>query len=845
MASMASVSWAPPLALAPALLLVQRWRLWLRKLRAKAVAVWPTWPPPPELLLRKGFAVSLLAALLLLLWVARSPGKNFLEDEEMLAWVRKEQEKRRSKLEDLLQQIPVSRLAQQVPPLRPFLTSGGLPVNDREAEEAAKEAVVVAAKFQITANSVSEAAEDLAKAQPGAALAAEGLACAAALAALELKSAPEEALQQRVAEAEEFTMLVQSRLSRGRARDVWRLYAEPLASAERILRQRRLEQWRCVARLLWRFKTTLPFVALSSVLSMVLGAFSAMRYHYQASVINLAKEAVTSSSGPARAKHGMQEAIGAMVVSEMILQLAEFARGRLTLRGKTKVVQELKVALFGALLRQDLEYLEQCDLWQLRSLIGSCGTTISQVVDFPATLLEAAVRLFTAVLALGRQNGRLAAFLGVMLPARFLLSQALQHCEERLEQSALPDFKGQINSCWSCLVQPASLRTMRAFAREPHELKTFTRFLQVHEELQQRKILIFRLMQPLQALLEHALEIGTLWYGGRLALRGDMDFGELSSAVLVATGAFDGARFAQAAAANVSRQALGPLAQMAQLLARRPRIGLDHSPWSSMPKPEDVRWTLDFQEVTFSYQQRGVEVLKGLSFQVREGEFLGILGTTGSGKSTVLSLMLRLYEPTSGRILLDGREIKDYNPLWLRYHIGFVSQDLVLCNRTVRENLLYGVAEAAEVVGDAAAKEALRVAQCEETFFNTEAFPNLWHTDVGVGGSDLSGGEKQRLAVARAIVKKPKLLILDEATSALDEISQARLQDEIEKLRKEEGMTVICVAHRLSNLARADRLLVLQEGRLVEEGSPAELHQRDGVFAEYARAHQAFLQDPS
>ncbi|CAK9014252.1 unnamed protein product [Durusdinium trenchii] len=599
-------------------------------------------------------------------------------------------------------------------------------------------------------------------------------------------------------------MLVQSRLSRGRARDVWRLYAEPLASAERILRQRRLEQWRCVARLLWRFKTTLPFVALSSVLSMVLGAFSAMRYHYQASVINLAKEAVTSSSGPARAKHGMQEreAIGAMVVSEMILQLAEFARGRLTLRGKTKVVQELKVALFGALLRQDLEYLEQCDLWQLRSLIGSCGTTISQVVDFPATLLEAAVRLFTAVLALGRQNGRLAAFLGVMLPARFLLSQALQHCEERLEQSALPDFKGQINSCWSCLVQPASLRTMRAFAREPHELKTFTRFLQVHEELQQRKILIFRLMQPLQALLEHALEIGTLWYGGRLALRGDMDFGELSSAVLVATGAFDGARFAQAAAANVSRQALGPLAQMAQLLARRPRIG---------------RWDLDWSgaetdQVTFSYQQRGVEVLKGLSFQVREGEFLGplvggsqwfwgwspeqakqshcqdgILGTTGSGKSTVLSLMLRLYEPTSGRILLDGREIKDYNPLWLRYHIGFVSQDLVLCNRTVRENLLYGVAEAAEVVGDAAAKEALRVAQCEETFFNTEAFPNLWHTDVGVGGSDLSGGEKQRLAVARAIVKKPKLLILDEATSALDEISQARLQDEIEKLRKEDG----------------------------------------------------------
>eukprot|EP00913_Durusdinium_trenchii_P018038 g16950.t1 len=243
-----------------------------------------------------------------------------------------------------------------------------------------------------------------------------------------------------------------------------------------------------------------------------------------------------------------------MVVSEMILQLAEFARGRLTLRGKTKVVQEGIVALFGALLRQDLEYLEQCDLWQLRSLIGSCGTTISQVVDFPATLLEAAVRLFTAVLALGRQNGRLAAFLGVMLPARFLLSQALQHCEERLEQSALPDFKGQINSCWSCLVQPASLRTMRAFAREPHELKTFTRFLQAVGETDGPAVL-------------HSKPT-------------DAHRSPQSSA-----------RFAQAAAANVSRQALGPLAQMAQLLARRPRIGRWDLDWSGAETDQVLTWS--------------------------------------------------------------------------------------------------------------------------------------------------------------------------------------------------------------------------------------------------------------
>ena len=143
------------------------------------------------------------------------------------------------------------------------------------------------------------------------------------------------------------------------------------------------------------------------------------------------------------------------------------------------------------------------------------------------------------------------------------------------------------------------------------------------------------------------------------------------------------------------------------------------------------------------------------------------------------------------------------------------------------------------------AKAALRSAQCEETFFNQSAFPNLWHTDVGDGGSDLSGGERQRLALARAIVKQPRLLILDEATSALDEISQAKLQEEVEVLRKSHRVTVICVAHRLSNLAKADRLLVIQNGRLAEEGSPSDLLQREnGIFAEYARAHQAVLQDP-
>ncbi|CAE7472161.1 Abcb10, partial [Symbiodinium necroappetens] len=795
-----------------------------------------------------------------------------------------EQETRRAKLQDLLRQVPLARLAASAPGLRCLLQSQlaelALPASD--TVEKASESLE---RFEcrITSESIADAAEELAKADYQAPEALDGFAISAALTACELRQKTAEArlavtgssdsaktpldaeaatkgeaewdvLQRRAREARDLEETISKRCPHRLSKAIQRLYSQELAAAESMVRFRRLAQWQCVAGLVWRLKSTLPFVALSSLLSMVLGAFSSMRLHYQAAVINLAKDAVTASTGSSKTRPpaSVGQTVGAMVVSELIIQLAEFARGRLSLQGKSKVIQELKVALFGALLRQDLEYLEQCDLLQLRSLIGSCGSTISQVVDFPATAVEASVRLGTAVLALSRQNRGLAAFLIIMLPLRFMLSQLLHGLEQGLQDSnALPDFRGQIKSCWSSLVRPPALRTMRAFAREPVELATFARFLAVHDQMQQRKMLVFRLLQPVQALLEHGLEISTLWYGGRLAMRGEMQFGELASVVLIAQNAFDGVRYAQGAAANVSAHALGPLAQMANLLGRTPQAALDEPSLSSMPEPGDVHWDIEFKNVSFEYQQRqGATVLRDLSFRAEEGEFLGILGATGSGKSTILSLLLRLYEPSSGQIFLGGKPLRSYNPLWLRRHIGFVSQDLVLCRRTVRENLLYGCVSV-DMSGQAQLEEpteefartALRAAQCEETFFNQAAFPNLWHTDVGDGGSELSGGERQRLALARAIVKKPRLLILDEATSALDEISQAKLQEEVEILRREQGVTVICVAHRLSNLAKADHLLVVKDGELAEEGSPSALLKTDGIFAEYARAHQAVLQD--
>jgi ABC-type multidrug transport system ATPase subunit len=230
-----------------------------------------------------------------------------------------------------------------------------------------------------------------------------------------------------------------------------------------------------------------------------------------------------------------------------------------------------------------------------------------------------------------------------------------------------------------------------------------------------------------------------------------------------------------------------------------------------------------------------------VSFDVSAGEVFGILGETGSGKSTLAALLLRLYDPEAGRILLDGRDLKDYNPLWLRRHVAVVSQDTFLPCASIRENLLYGAGDLGsqelDLPTEADIQDALATAQCE-CFLDPAVFPKGLHTDVSPNGSKLSGGERQRLCIARALLKRPKVLLLDEATSALDEELQWKVQEALRRVHAETGVTIITIAHRLSNFRGADRLMVLQKGRVQEMGSPVILSELPGgVYASYLARH--------
>jgi ATP-binding cassette subfamily B protein len=231
--------------------------------------------------------------------------------------------------------------------------------------------------------------------------------------------------------------------------------------------------------------------------------------------------------------------------------------------------------------------------------------------------------------------------------------------------------------------------------------------------------------------------------------------------------------------------------------------------------------TVRFENVRFHYDQER-PILEGLSFEVPAGKMIAIVGPSGAGKSTISRILLRFYDVAGGRVTIDGQDIRDVTQKSVRQAIGVVPQDTVLFNDTIRYNLQYGRPDATEADIEAAAQ----LAQID-TFIKT--LPDGYDTMVGERGLKLSGGEKQRVAIARTILKSPPILMLDEATSALDSHTEKEIQDALDKVAR--NRTTLVIAHRLSTIVHADNIIVLDKGRLVEQGTHAELMTRNGLYA--------------
>jgi ATP-binding cassette subfamily B protein len=270
------------------------------------------------------------------------------------------------------------------------------------------------------------------------------------------------------------------------------------------------------------------------------------------------------------------------------------------------------------------------------------------------------------------------------------------------------------------------------------------------------------------------------------------------------------------------KQAVIDIEKMFAILAREPEI--KDKPGA---KPLDIkRGAIRFENVSFSYDPER-EILKGISFEVPAGHRVAVVGPSGAGKSTISRLLFRFYEVSGGRISIDGQDIRDVTQKSLRSAIGMVPQDTVLFNDTIRYNIRYGRWEAS----DAEVEEAARLAQIDDFI---RLSPRGYDTEVGERGLKLSGGEKQRVAIARTILKAPPILLLDEATSALDSHTEMEIQDALERVS--ENRTTLVIAHRLSTVQRADMICVMDQGHITEVGSHADLIARDGAYARLCRS---------
>lgn len=364
----------------------------------------------------------------------------------------------------------------------------------------------------------------------------------------------------------------------------------------------------------------------------------------------------------------------------------------------------------------------------------------------------------------------------------------------------------------------AGIETVQAFTREDFEVKRYGQSVGRSFDLFIKRVLAGAWFMSLSSFLAFSAIAGIFFLGGRMVATDAISPGDLTEFMLY-TMMVAGSVGAVAGIWARLQAALGASARLFEILDTRSDLAQPDSPVSL----EHVKGHVVFDDVSFTYGDRDAAVLEGVSLSIEPGETCALVGSSGSGKTTLARLLQRMYDTTEGSITLDGINVRDVALEELRGRMAVVSQEPILFSGTIRDNIRYGDLTAS----DADIERAATMANADGFI---REFPEGYDTKVGERGVQLSGGQRQRVSIARAILRDPKVLILDEATSALDAMSEGLVQEALEKLQA--GRTTLVIAHRLSTVRDADRIVVLDHGRIVESGTHTALMENRGAYSE-------------
>ena len=491
-----------------------------------------------------------------------------------------------------------------------------------------------------------------------------------------------------------------------------------------------------------------------------------------------------------------------------------------------RVVADLRCAVFSHLVRLSPAYFERVRTGEILSRLTTDTTLVETVVTGSISFaLRSIAQTVGALLLMFIVSWKLSLMVLAIGPLIIVPAVIVGRRIRKLSRDGQDSLAGASARAGESL---SGIRTVQAFTRESFEADAFAREVENTFSLQKRRLLVRAFLMTFIMGAAMSAIAGIIWFGAHSVQTGQMEAGAIVQFAFLAFMAGLSTGMLSETWTNLLRAA-GAAERLSEILAEKPDIDTPETP----AKLQRAGGLVDFANVSFSYPTRpGEKALDDVSFAIRPGETVALVGPSGAGKSTVFQLLLRFYDPQSGSIRIDEYDLATLSPKDLRRQFAIVQQNTPLFSGSAMDNIRYGRSGASD-------DEVVAVARAAYADAFIRRLPDGYDTDLGERALTLSGGQQQRIAIARAILRDAPILLLDEATSALDAHSERAVQQAFAALS--DGRTTLVIAHRLATVLRADRILVFDQGRLVDQGTHDELLRRGGLYAELAELQ--FLQD--